>query len=486
MRYTISWYARRAYASNVDVDSSIPAFSIKTSAGTETDGVTTIPVAAGSTIEFSTSLVDTDKSYVYAWYFTNSPNFVLDINSVYTVDPTRDESFPAEGTIACVVSDGKGNWGSAVFPFELTAAQSPIILYNNETDDAGYISRFSLGLAAFDEITENQTIENSLLDGAIRDFCFDSDYNLYAVTKVDSSYSIVKYKYSLLNGYSLDEEESLPVSQSEINAISCDTTNGYIFYLSGGTIYVYDPSNGTKYTLRVSVDVEDVSNLFTQTEGVTYETAIKNIAASNGALYIAMDVTQTGSEVTETAQIIARYTYSAPDESDESITPAWDNRYVAVEASEVFKDASTVAVTVNDMMVQDSKLYVLVSQQEGSSSSSVTHRGALLTITDNNGSLTLTTYGANDNNYAKKALDKDEKTFYAPQKFLAVMPKKLVIADEGFWIDESNNYGVINRVVTVDLAEDVKDYSSEAVNVNVSFDLNISISACGSLYVDVK
>ena len=128
-------------------------------------------------------------------------------------------------------------------------------------------------------------------------------------------------------------------------------------------------------------------------------------------------------------------------------------------------------------MVQDSKLYVLVSQQEGSFGS-MTHRGALLTITDNNGGLDLTsTYGANkDNYYAVSALD--AKTFYAPQKFLAVMPKKLVIADEGYFISDYSKFfndgeaEFINRVVTVDLDDTSK---STAVNVGVSFDLYISI-----------
>ena len=71
------------------------------------------------------------------------------------------------------------------------------------------------------------------------------------------------------------------------------------------------------------------------------------------------------------------------------------------------------------MMVQDSTLYVLVSQKDGSSFDSLTHRGALLTITYDNGELTLTSYGANTQTYAEDALGAD--TFYAPQRFLAVM-----------------------------------------------------------------
>lgn len=479
--YTISWYARVAYGIGAGVGTAIPDFYITTSAGTKTDGVTTIPVAAGSTIKFSTSLVDPDESYAYTWYFTEGSATLLTTDSTYEFDPFTEDRFIVSDdpiTIACVVSDGEGNWRSEVFEFVLTASQSPIILYNNQTYDAG--SGFTKGLAAFDKITEGQTIGTFLHDGAITDFCFDSDCNLYAVTVNEdevtstTTFTINKYAYSLLNGYSSDSKLLLE-NQSKINAISCDTTNGYIFYLSGGTIYVYDPSSGsTPYTLGVSVDeiIADADNLFSQ-EGSDYSTSITNIAVSNYVLYIAMDVTQTVGERTETAQIIARYTY---EKSDESIALTL-NGYVAAGASEVFKDESGFAVTVNDMMVQDSKLYVLVSQQEGSFDS-LTHRGALLTITDDNDKLTLSSiYGANNANYAASALGVD--TFYAPQKFLAVMPKKLVIADEGYWISDlanpkvTGNSGFVNRVVTVDLSS--SDYSSTAVDVGVSFDLSISI-----------
>lgn len=485
--YTISWYARVAYGIEAGVNEVIPEFEIKTEAetGTNAVGKTTIPVAVGSTIKFYTSLVDPDKSYAYTWYFTEGSATLLTTDSEYEFDPFAEDRFNVSDdpiTIACVVSDGKGNWRSEVFEFVLTASQSPIILYNNETSDAG--SRFTLGLAAFDEITTGQTIGNSLLTTTtVRDFCFDGNANLYVATGGDGSYNIYKYTYSLLSGYSSVYNEVLPNALSEINAISCDTTNGYIFYLSGGTIYVYDPSSGsTPYTLEVSVDkiIADADNLFSQ-EGSDYSTSITNIAVSNYVLYIAMDVTQTVGERTETAQIIARYTY---EKSDESIALTL-NGYVAAGASEVFKDESGFAVTVNDMMVQDSKLYVLVSQQEGSFDS-LTHRGALLTITDNDGDLSLSTYGANEANYAASALEEDEKTFYAPQKFLAVMPKKLVIADEGYWINDleypknTGNSGFVNRVVTVNLAETVEDYSSEEpVDVGVSFDLPISIGGSG-------
>jgi len=264
----------------------------------------------------------------------------------------------------------------------------------------------------------------------------------------------------------------------------CDTTNGYLFTVSDSQITVFVPGDQgyANYTLDVPVDEikADAYNLISETEGITYSysTEITNIAVSNHKLYIAMDVIQRGGEQPETAEIIARYTY---EKTDESIELKWKS-YVATGTFKVFEDVSEYPVTVNDMMVQNSNLYVLVSQQEGSSFDSLRHRGALLTITDNDGDLSLTsTYGANTATYAVSELGAD--TFYAPQKFLAVMPKKLVIADEGYWISNldspknTGNSGFVNRVVTVDLSS--SDYSSTAVEVGVSFDLPISIGGSG-------
>ncbi|HAC31907.1 MAG TPA: hypothetical protein DCF70_04710 [Treponema sp.] len=502
--YTISWYARRAYSIEAGIDTATLDFNITTSAeNTTTNGdITTIPIAADTKIVFETSPLAPDKSYTYAWYLTGNSATLLSMEPTYEFAPTTAKDFNfTDGEpikIACVVSDDKGNWGSAVFEFVLTAAQSPIVLYNNQAYDTDDGSELTLGLAAFDKITKDQTIGTPLLEGAIRDFCFDGNCNLYVVTKVDSSYTIYKYTYSLFSGYSSESQTVATAAVDDAGGwqvVSCDTTNGYLFTVSDGQITVFVPGDQgyAEYPLEVPVDEikADAPNLFSPTEGVTYSysTEITNIAVSNHKLYIAMDVIQRGGDEPETAQIIARYTYSAPEGSGGSITLTL-NGYVAAGKFKVFEDESEYPLTVNDMMVQDSKLYVLVSQQEGSSGS-LRHRGALLTITDDNGSLSLTsTYGANtEYEYANDVLD--AKTFYAPQKFLAVMPKKLVIADEGYIISDYSKFFVdgeaefINRVVTVDL--DNTDNSS-AVNVNVSFDLYISIAGTpgSSTYINYQ
>ena len=66
-----------------------------------------------------------------------------------------------------------------------------------------------------------------------------------------------------------------------------------------------------------------------------------------------------------------------------------------------------------------------------------------------------------------------DKAFYGPVKFIAVKPKKLVIADDGlaFYTDADGvtKYRNVNRVVTVDL-ESFSIIESETANVTLSGD----------------
>lgn len=67
--------------------------------------------------------------------------------------------------------------------------------------------------------------------------------------------------------------------------------------------------------------------------------------------------------------------------------------------------------------------------------------------------------------------------FYCPKKFIAIKPKKLVIADDGyaFYVDDNNalSFKNVNRIVTVDLESFALETSSESVPV--AFDDDTSV-----------
>lgn len=74
--------------------------------------------------------------------------------------------------------------------------------------------------------------------------------------------------------------------------------------------------------------------------------------------------------------------------------------------------------------------------------------------------------------------------FYGPKKFIAIKPKKLVIADDGyaFYVDDNNalSFKNVNRIVTVDLESFALETSSESVPV--AFDDDPAVLKMTSLF----
>ena len=77
-------------------------------------------------------------------------------------------------------------------------------------------------------------------------------------------------------------------------------------------------------------------------------------------------------------------------------------------------------------------------------------------------------------------LDEAEAYFYGPQKFVAIKPKELVIADDGAYFADSKIYSK-NRVVKVSLEEESLG-EMDVTDVNVTF--TKKLTSCGSVYID--
>ncbi len=77
-------------------------------------------------------------------------------------------------------------------------------------------------------------------------------------------------------------------------------------------------------------------------------------------------------------------------------------------------------------------------------------------------------------------LSEAESYFYGPQKFIAIKPKELVIADDGAYFDESKIY-CKNRVVKVNLGEEALGQMN-VTDVNVTF--TKKLGSCGGIILD--
>ena len=183
----------------------------------------------------------------------------------------------------------------------------------------------------------------------------------------------------------------------------------------------------------------------------------------------------------------------------------------SVNLNEFFTDALGTAM-ITDMLYQDGRLYLLYKEAFSwpSSATTIGNRGAVIEVNLFDGSVRntgLTTSALSNTDYKLQGYNnslmyKDsacttpyipseeilmnssvqypkicfpnegEKSFYGPTRFIAVKPKKLVIADEGlaFYTDnELLRYKNVNRVVYVDL-------ENFAVEKIVTLDSSVGLS----------
>ena len=198
------------------------------------------------------------------------------------------------------------------------------------------------------------------------------------------------------------------------------------------------------------------------------------------------------------------------DTYDEELIKPMIKEY-SVNLNEFFTDALGTAM-ITDMLYQDGRLYLLYKEAFSwpSSPTTIGNRGAVIEVNLFDGSVRntgLTTSALSNTEYKLQGYNNSlmytdsacttpyippeeiltnanveypdicfpnegEKSFYGPTRFIAVKPKKLVIADEGlaFYTDnELLRYKNVNRVVYVDL-------ENFAVEKIVTLDSSVGLS----------
>lgn len=337
----------------------------------------------------------------------------------------------------------------------------------------------------------------SISDSSKRGFCFDDRLNLY----VASDSGVTRYDRQSAGTYTANSFLTI-LSDQTVTGVAFDTATNILWVLtySGSTYTLQGYDNPAGY----AVDAPSVTYDYIGTySGSGAE--ISSFAVHNGTVYLAMP------ELTEQVSLIHNiYTADCPDSNVSAvITPLKDIEDLAGAAG--ISGISDNAV-ISDMSVVDGALYVLfreVSYNEESSSnfSNLTDnysRGGVikLNITGNvsvdtnnvsvdtnfgtGGILGWTTESAgtvvSDDSSATyncywPAPDSTDR-FYGPSRFIAVAPKKLVIADDGGYYEDSS---VIqkNRVVTVDLSGSQPGMTVKELNTVVEFDDTLAASGFG-------
>lgn len=330
----------------------------------------------------------------------------------------------------------------------------------------------------------------SISDSSKRGFCFDDRLNLY----VASDSGVTRYDRQSAGTYT---------ANSFLTILSDQTVTGVAFDTATNILWVLTYSDST-YTLQ---GYDNPAGYAVDAPSVTYDyigtysgsgAEISSFAVHNGTVYLAMPE--------QDSFIHNIYTADCPV-SNVSAEISLSKGIEDLAADAGISGISDNAV-ISDMSVADGALYVLfreVSPYNENLSSNFSNltdnysRGGVikLNITGNGNVSVDTNFGTGGilgwTTESAGTVGSDDSSatyncywpapgstdrFYGPSRFIAVAPKKLVIADDGGYYEAD---GVIqkNRVVTVDLSGSQPGMTVQELNTVVEFDDNLAASGFG-------
>lgn len=345
--------------------------------------------------------------------------------------------------------------------------------------------------------TAASLISASFPVGAMTDFCFDWDNNIYMCT---SNQEIIK----IPQGETYTEATPMPLTvPTNTVSIACD--NGNLYVLECGAeqpptvrLWQYKCANFDGTETSVSGTPIELS-----ASGLDLSVHKPVIAAADSTIYLAAPYADNTWKISawiindDGTTITAEQKYS----SDVDLLSSTD--LTAVDTSDDIGATSVNWNTfrVSDLLVQDGAVYALLNEVTNDAFTTFspnTSRGAVVKLTDTGSALSVDTgFGSNGLlgwTAAPQSLpygDAADSTtvdcywpadntngFYGPAKFVAVKPKKLVIADDGatgsplyFYSDGTTyNQGTItdkDRIIEVDLLNeqftDIRLFEKETI-----------------------
>ena len=312
-------------------------------------------------------------------------------------------------------------------------------------------------------------------------WCFDNKGNLYVLNADNAG---MRYDLKADGTYqSADTNDGNYPNSDSLNAVSYDNVTGILYGITGGITDGITNTQIKKLTTSGSDPIIDFSK-----EGITPV----GFAVHGESAYVADQSSEDDNGIPSIT--ISSFSLATQDFAL--------GRGAEFKLPTVFGSQPTY-----QMIYQDGALYLLLSSFTVSSAISESDRevyscGALVKINPstltidtsfgNNGYLGLvsgrTISGTYNNQYSMQLYSPTEsdesRAFYGPVGFVAVMPKKLVIADAGYALSKGSDDKLRarrkNRVVTVDLETQAFDVASLS---DTTFYGNIT-TGCGFLVVE--
>lgn len=415
------------------------------------------------------------------WYL-NGESFDDSGSEVTGFDPTQDSSLIVDGTnvISCFASVGEKLY-LCEFNFTfLTPTRSAAVWFSGE--------QYNYSMKQIYDYTDSAATESIIKENLTsKYYCFDKNYNLWTVTS-ENALTLNKYSITVSTG-SYSTTPDLTNQLSEITSLSdmyYDCVNEYIYLLVEGdsAVSVYAVSTGSEPAVVARAQI-DSSNLKT--------TTLTNIAVNGNDFYFADKFcnvykatgTVTSGSIAPTlvknltsSDILEGYDSSKHDDYYDSISITdlqfGDGLGYGTENVYALVKETSSAIGMNspntDYFYSRGAL-VKINTQDSSSIKKFgwTSEVKELKYTYNGGSYT-------DYYCTPDATDSSKTAFFGPEKFCAVVPKKIVIVDDGFyWKAGDSGDGTIKNkdsIVEFDIADTTLARGDS--NISVSFKIDTS------------
>lgn len=445
---------------------------------------------SGDAIPYESSYLEIKLNYLEGieiknclWYL-NGESFDDSGSELTGFDPTQASSLKVDDTnvISCFASDGEKLY-LCEFKFTfLTPTRSAAVWFSGE--------QYNYSMKQIYDYTDSAATESIIKENLTsKYYCFDKNYNLW-IAIPGNALTLNKYSMKVSTG-SYSTTPDLTNQLSEITSLSdmyYDCVNEYIYLLVEGdsAVSVYAVSTGAEPAIVASAPQIDISNLKT--------TTLTNIAVNGNDFYFAdkfCNVYKATGTVTSGSIAIEE----PPTLVKELATSAILEGYDSSKHDDYYDSISITDLQFGDGLGYGTEnVYALVKETSsaiGVNSPNTDYfysRGALVKINATDGSHNIfgwtsvqkeLNYTYNDKDYTDYYCTPDgadSTAFFGPEKFCAVVPKKIVIVDDGFyWKAGDSGDGTIKNkdsIVEFDIAGPTLTRGD--ANISVSFKIDTS------------
>lgn len=471
-----------------------------------------LPNAKGTVPEYT---INTDKTELYIdekvtftidGYFTPDTQFKWYANRKLVQDgPNNSYTHTAQFTtdeVLCFIYQDENNYttvnATKIGPLNITKDKTPIALYSAVSDPPFYslynltltdVKNISKGISPisnFDNIDENAShIDNCYDDEGtlwwvttyseiynsndsatatitnLSDLCyidFDTIKKTLYATTMDANASI--YKITEANGtYS---HEQLFTTDNPITCITFH--NNYCYTIEA----VSDDANGntTTYTLKKYdlSKIEPTSGLLTSEGQTPLLTKTMNETQNEIITFLIFD-----NEAKSIANTLKNPLFSDIQITDEGIFVLFNDCYY-------YKDSDTIDANSRGGIIKFDDNLELDTNFGSNGIFGWTNEDHISYGTNNNTTYTITSYMPD----FPADTQLSTEYFYSPRKFLAIKPKKLIFADDGFMF-YGNNDDTSSKDVNQVIEFDIESAMFNSYNLDLSIDFNKRAKGTGSV-----